>query len=129
MTHELIIHAPIDGWVCALDEVPDAAFAGRMVGEGLAIDPTGMMVRAPFDGVVTTRSVEVGDLVRADGGGTPLLSMDRDDVLRISVNVPQNAAVGVRPTRCSLVLISRGTPTRMGFVPEFAPRRAGRGRG
>ncbi|MDR7038273.1 RND family efflux transporter MFP subunit [Methylobacterium sp. BE186] len=54
-------------------------------------------VVAPFDGVVTTRSVDVGDLVKADGGGTPLLTMDRDDILRISVNVPQNAAVGVGP--------------------------------
>ncbi|MFD0937695.1 efflux RND transporter periplasmic adaptor subunit [Methylobacterium trifolii] len=54
-------------------------------------------VTAPFDGVITTRSVEVGDLVKADGGGTVLLAMDRDDVLRISVNVPQNAAVGVHP--------------------------------
>ncbi|WP_375464148.1 efflux RND transporter periplasmic adaptor subunit [uncultured Methylobacterium sp.] len=54
-------------------------------------------VIAPFDGVVTTRSVGVGDLVKADGGGTALLSMDRDDILRIGVNVPQNAAVGVKP--------------------------------
>ena len=35
--------------------------------------------------------------MRADGTGTPLLGMDRDDVLRISVNVPQYAAVGVKP--------------------------------
>ena len=54
-------------------------------------------VVAPFDGVVTTRTVDVGDLVKADAGGTPLLTMDRDDILRISVNVPQNAAVGVAP--------------------------------
>ena len=54
MTPELIVHAPIDGWVCSLDEVPDAAFAARMVGEGLAIDPTGLTVRAPFDGVVSS---------------------------------------------------------------------------
>lgn len=55
-------------------------------------------VTAPFDGVVTARNVDVGDLVQADAGsGTPLLSMDRDDVLRISVNVPQNAAIGVGP--------------------------------
>ncbi len=56
------------------------------------------IVTAPFDGVVTARNVDVGDLVQADAGsGTPLLSMDRDDVLRISVNVPQNAAIGVGP--------------------------------
>ncbi len=51
---------------------------------------------APFDGVITTRGVDVGDLVHADGTGTALLSMDRDDILRVSVNVPQNAALGVR---------------------------------
>ncbi|HEX8417874.1 MAG TPA: efflux RND transporter periplasmic adaptor subunit [Methylobacterium sp.] len=54
-------------------------------------------VTAPFDGVVTARSVDVGDLVHADGTGTALLAMDRDDILRVSVNVPQNAAVGVKP--------------------------------
>ncbi|KQT14672.1 RND transporter MFP subunit [Methylobacterium sp. Leaf399] len=54
-------------------------------------------VTAPFDGVVTTRSVDVGDLVHADGTGTALLTMDRDDILRISVNVPQAVAIGVQP--------------------------------
>ncbi len=53
-------------------------------------------VLAPFDGVVTTRNVDVGDLVKADNGGTPLLSMDQDSVLRITVNVPQSVAVGVK---------------------------------
>ncbi|MCJ2035220.1 efflux RND transporter periplasmic adaptor subunit [Methylobacterium sp. J-068] len=52
---------------------------------------------APFDGVITQRGVDVGDLVHADGTGTALLSMDRDDILRVSVNVPQNVAAGVRP--------------------------------
>lgn len=54
-------------------------------------------VVAPFDGVVTTRSVDVGDLVHADGTGTALLTMDRDDILRVSVNVPQSVAIGVKP--------------------------------
>lgn len=54
-------------------------------------------VVAPFDGVVTTRSVDIGDLVKADAGGSALLTMDRDDVLRISVNVPQYASAGVKP--------------------------------
>ncbi|MEL6060033.1 MULTISPECIES: efflux RND transporter periplasmic adaptor subunit [unclassified Methylobacterium] len=54
-------------------------------------------VVAPFDGVVTIRNVDVGDLVRADNGGTPLLSIDQDSTLRITVNVPQNDAVGVQP--------------------------------
>ena len=59
MTPELIVHAPIDGWVCSLDEVPDDAFAGRMVGDGLAIDPTGVTVRGISAGCeLTTRFIE-----------------------------------------------------------------------
>jgi RND family efflux transporter MFP subunit len=54
-------------------------------------------VVAPFDGVVTMRSVDVGDLVRADNGGTALLSVDQVSTLRIAVNVPQNLTRGVTP--------------------------------
>ena len=54
-------------------------------------------VTAPFDGVVTARNVDVGNLLTADNGsGTPMLSMSRDDVLRVAVYVPQSGAVGVQ---------------------------------
>jgi HlyD family secretion protein len=54
-------------------------------------------VRAPFDGVVTVRNVDVGDLVNADtGGGTPMFTMVRDDILRVSVHVPQSLATAMR---------------------------------
>lgn len=54
-------------------------------------------VTAPFDGVVTTRNVEVGDLVNADQGtGTPLFRVDEDDVLRVAIRVPQYASAGVK---------------------------------
>jgi HlyD family secretion protein len=54
-------------------------------------------VRAPFDGVVTVRNIDVGDLVNADtGGGTPMFTMVRDDVLRVSVHVPQSLATAMR---------------------------------
>ncbi len=44
--------APLEGWCAPLDEVPDPVFAGRMVGEGLAIDPTGNTLYAPCTGEV-----------------------------------------------------------------------------
>jgi HlyD family secretion protein len=55
-------------------------------------------VRAPFDGVVTSRSVDVGDLVKADdsGGGTPMFTVQHDSVVRVQVNVPQSGAVGLK---------------------------------
>ncbi|MGT2485160.1 efflux RND transporter periplasmic adaptor subunit [Methylobacterium oryzae CBMB20] len=72
---------------------------------------------APFDGVVTVRNVDVGDLVRADNGGTPLLSMDQDSLLRITVNV---AAEGRRRGQagCSGLITVPQMPGRRfeGFV-------------
>ena len=54
-------------------------------------------VLAPMDGVITSRSADAGDLVNADaGGGTPLLAIQNDDVLRVSVYVPQSDAVPLR---------------------------------
>jgi RND family efflux transporter MFP subunit len=53
-------------------------------------------VTAPFDGVVTARSADVGDLVSADAnGGTPLFTIQNDNMLRVSVQVPQSGAVGI----------------------------------
>ena len=48
------IIAPFDGWCAPLDEVPDQVFAGRMLGDGLAIDPTTGIVLAPCDGKIAT---------------------------------------------------------------------------
>lgn len=54
-------------------------------------------IRAPFDGVVTARNNDVGDAVTADTNtGAPLLTLNRDDVLRMAMNVPLYAADGVR---------------------------------
>ena len=50
---QVTVHAPFDGWAGPLDEAPDQVFSGRMLGDGLAIDPTSGTLLAPFDGVVT----------------------------------------------------------------------------
>jgi len=50
----LNIIAPFDGWCAPLDEVPDAVFAGRLLGDGLAVDPTSGIVTAPCDGEIVT---------------------------------------------------------------------------
>jgi RND family efflux transporter MFP subunit len=55
-------------------------------------------VVAPFNGVITARNVDKGDLVKADdnNGGTPLFAVQRDDIVRVQVDVPQSGAVGLR---------------------------------
>ncbi len=47
---KVILVAPLAGWSTPLAEAPDAVFAGRMLGDGLAIDPTGSTLYAPCDG-------------------------------------------------------------------------------
>jgi phosphoenolpyruvate-protein phosphotransferase len=50
----LQILAPFDGWCSVLDEVPDPVFSGRMLGDGLAVDPTGGILLAPCAGEIIT---------------------------------------------------------------------------
>lgn len=47
------IVAPISGKTVDITTVPDAVFAEKMAGDGLAIDPTGDTVVAPADGELT----------------------------------------------------------------------------
>jgi RND family efflux transporter MFP subunit len=50
---------------------------------------------APFDGVVTLRSAEVGQLVAAGMAGQPLFKVAEVDVVRVFVRVPQLYAQGI----------------------------------
>jgi RND family efflux transporter MFP subunit len=54
-------------------------------------------VTAPFDGVITARDVDVGNLVTADAtSGTPMFSIAHNDVLRVQVYVPQEDFFGLK---------------------------------
>ncbi|RQR46174.1 MULTISPECIES: efflux RND transporter periplasmic adaptor subunit [unclassified Burkholderia] len=74
-------------------------------------------VTAPFDGVITARSVDVGTLVTA--GGTPgspglsgeLFHLEQTDTLRVFVDVPQDSATGVS-TGTSVYLTTQQYPGR-----------------
>ena len=45
---------------------------------------------APFDGLVTTRTTDIGALINAGGGGPPLFVVSETSRLRVYVNVPQS---------------------------------------
>lgn len=49
---KLTLLSPLEGWLAPLTEVPDAVFADKMLGEGVAIDPTSGELCAPCDGEV-----------------------------------------------------------------------------
>jgi RND family efflux transporter MFP subunit len=53
---------------------------------------------APFDGVITARNIELGDLVNAGSGNASmsLFSVAQSNVLRVQVEVPQSAALAIK---------------------------------
>jgi RND family efflux transporter MFP subunit len=54
-------------------------------------------VVAPFDGVITSRQIDVGSLVTADANnGTPLFSIAHTAVLRVQIYVPQEDYFGLK---------------------------------
>jgi RND family efflux transporter MFP subunit len=53
-------------------------------------------VQAPFDGVITARNVDVGNLITAGSTGSALFTMARPDPLRVAIDVPQAYALGVK---------------------------------
>src|SRR5262249_12983469 len=56
------------------------------------------IVLAPFNGVITQRNVDVGDLVQADATSGPFLfTVMETDTVRIQLYVPQGEAFGVAP--------------------------------
>lgn len=63
----LVLVSPIRGWVSALEEVPDPVFAERILGDGVAIDPTDATVHAPCDALVVSLAHHAVTLRAASG--------------------------------------------------------------
>ncbi|HGL6716821.1 phosphoenolpyruvate--protein phosphotransferase [Burkholderia contaminans] len=96
---ELKVLAPLSGMIVPIEDVPDPAFAQKMVGDGLSIEPRTSIVLSPIDGrvidlhaslhaVVVESStgvrimVHVGiDTVMLDGEGFDALVAKGDHVL------------------------------------------------
>lgn len=71
-------------------------------------------VVAPFDGVITERHVDVGNLVSASAATAsatvPLYRMMQDDPIRVFVDVPQNLATQVMAQKTPVVVRTQGNP-------------------
>lgn len=49
---EVEIYAPLSGEIVNIEDVPDVVFSEKIVGDGIAIRPTGNKIVAPIDGVI-----------------------------------------------------------------------------
>ena len=80
-------------------------------------------VKAPFDGVITRRNVDVGWFVRsaADGGASWLLTLDKVDVLRVVIYIPEADAAFVHTgTPVEVQIQSLGGPPVTATVSRTA---------
>jgi len=110
----LVLRAPMQGWVTSLDEVPDPVFAERMLGDGIAIDPTGSSLHAPCDGeiiaihraghAVTMRAINGAELVMHVGLETVALGGEGFEVL---ARVGQQVKTGDLLLRFDLDFLAR----------------------
>lgn len=77
----LVLMAPLKGWVSALEEAPDAVFAERMLGDGLAIDPLDSTLHAPCDAtVVSVHRAGHAVTLRAENGAEILMHIGLETV-------------------------------------------------
>jgi RND family efflux transporter MFP subunit len=87
-------------------------------------------VVAPFDGVITQRNVDVGNLVQGNAtSGTFMFEIMQEDVIRVFVYVPQDAAFGVAPGIDAIVRVPElpdrefaGTVTRIADALQAGTR-------
>ncbi|WP_028115577.1 PTS glucose transporter subunit IIA [Ferrimonas senticii] len=49
----IAIVAPVSGQLVPIEKVPDVVFSEKIVGDGVAIDPSGNQVVAPIDGTIS----------------------------------------------------------------------------
>jgi multiphosphoryl transfer protein len=77
----LTLVSPLRGWCAPLDETPDAVFAQRLLGDGVAIDPTEGVLYAPCDGeVISVAAAGHAVALRAANGAEILLHVGIDTV-------------------------------------------------
>jgi len=80
-TGTTILLAPLAGWSTPLDEAPDEVFASRLLGDGLAIDPTSATLCAPCDGeLIVIAAARHAVTLRTPEGCEVLLHVGIDSV-------------------------------------------------
>ena len=82
-------------------------------------------VAAPFDGTITERRIDVGNLVTAGSTSatTPLFRMSQSDPLRVFVDVPQSLAAELMQPGLAATVTARDA--RQGAVSGVVARSAG----
>jgi multiphosphoryl transfer protein len=116
----LQILAPFDGWCSTLDEVPDPVFSGRLLGDGLAIDPTNGILIAPCAGEIIAMPASAHAVsIRAAHGIDVLIHVGIDTVqlggrgFEARVRPGTTVRAGDELIRFDLDIVARGAKSLM----------------
>lgn len=72
-------------------------------------------VYAPFDGVITARNTDIGDLINSGSNTAPrtdLFNISQADALRVYVNVPEEYSQGIKPGETAADIVLAEFPGR-----------------
>ncbi|MEH3048099.1 phosphoenolpyruvate--protein phosphotransferase [Sphingomonas adhaesiva] len=116
----LTLVSPLRGWAMPLEEVPDPVFAGRLMGEGAAIDPVGSSLHAPCDAtIVSVHAARHAVSLRADNGAEILLHLGIDTVALDGEGFVAHVAAG-QAVRAGERLISFDLDRLLATAPSMA---------
>jgi len=71
--NELILLAPVSGVIYPLERVPDPVFSQKLAGDGISIDPTDNILRAPCPGEILQRHAAGHAVTLKAAGGVEVL--------------------------------------------------------
>jgi RND family efflux transporter MFP subunit len=96
---QLVSQQQLDEQEAGFDTRQAAVEAAQATVQSLAIQQAYQRVVAPFAGTVTSRRIDRGALITSGSGATvaSLFTIGQTDALRVFVDVPQMAAVGIAP--------------------------------
>jgi RND family efflux transporter MFP subunit len=78
-------------------------------------------VRAPFDGTITQRNIDIGNLVTAGSttATTPLYVMTQNDPMRVMIEVPQSAATDLMAGRLPVTVTGTGGGQALSYTGKI----------
>ena len=96
---QLELLAPLSGKLVPIEESPDPVFAQKMVGDGIAIDPSDSVVVAPCAGTITqVHDSRHAVAVKADNGVEILIHVGIDTVMLKGEGFESRVSLGDRVT-------------------------------
>jgi PTS system glucose-specific IIA component len=107
---ELIIYAPLSGEIVKLETVPDKVFAEKLIGDGLAIKPTGDTLVAPINGTIGKIFETNHAFSIASNSGVELLVHFGIDTIELQGKGFQRLAQSGQSVKCGDPIISFDLP-------------------